>query len=449
MSTPYDLDTPEPEQRPGGTEQQSSQSIPPSPYDAPSRLGQAPPAPRASDILREHTAYNAQPRRISNINGGERAATPFDDVARGIFLLALLVAVVALGYLLYGLWGGMLANPSFQSLPKPDQTRIGQNIDTVVLVLKIGLFVALLAFLFLFYHEETSGYILLATSVFLYLAIPFLTLQILNFNRESTSHMAREALNMLKAMAWMPGVPGSLLIVYDIYRRIAGGMEEAQIRRATLRYGQGVGRQIKHRNVFLGPCWNTPYCRDSIRSKCPVFVAKKGPCWKNKRGCMCEESIILQAQAGDWKQRVAGAVGQMEAKSSPNTTLLGGSGGINHPILTMEQKKERCRQCVIYNKHQEQKYKLLVAATFVVVFGIIALLKSNLVTLVNTVCIAANSVMGRLSYTSASASTQPTGPVLDTTLNGPLVWVILGVITMIILSKLLQLVEYCCFKLKI
>lgn len=450
MSTPYDLDSSEPEQQPAPNPQ-SGQTPPITVYNVPGHnTDQAPPAPRASDILRDHPVYGGQQtRRISNINGGERAATPLDDVARGVFFVALLVAAVALGYLLYGLWGGMLADPNYTHyLTKADHLRIETNITTMVSVLRIGLFVGLIAFLFLFYHEESAGYILLALSLFFSLAVPFISLQILGMNRQIPSHMTRQTLDMIRAIAWMPGVPGSLLIVYDIYRRIAGGLEEAQIRRATLRYGQGVARQSKHRNVFLGPCWNTPFCRDAIRSKCPIYLQKKGPCWRNKRGCMCEESIILQAQAGDWKQRVSGAVSQMEAKKDPNTSLLGG-GGPPAMHLNMEQKKERCRQCVIYNKHQEQKYKVLVVATFALVFGLVALLKSNLVILVDSVSLAANSVLSRFSYTSASAAAQSPTPIISPDLNGPLVWVILGVLTLIILSKLLQLVEYCCFKVKI
>lgn len=450
MSTPYDLDTPEPEQRPGSNPQ-SGQSSSVTLNGVPSQnADQAPPAARASDILRDHPMYGGQQtHRISNINGGERAATPLDDVARGIFFIALLVTVAALGYLLYGLWGGMLADPNYSHyLSKADHLRIQANITTVVSILRIGLLVSLVSFLFLFYHEESAGYILIALSLFFSLGISFGTYNILSMNREVPSHMAKQTLDLMRTIAWLPGVPGALLIVYDIYRRIAGGLEEAQIKRATLRYGQGVARQSKHRNIFLGPCWNTPFCRDSIRAKCPVFVQKKGPCWRHKRGCMCEESIILQAQSGDWKQRVAGAVSQMEGKD-PKSGLLG-AGGPPPMVLNMEQKKERCRQCVIYNKHQEQKYKLLVAATFVLVFGLVALLKSNLVVLVSTVCVAANSVLSRFSYTTANATTaQPAGAMGNINLDGPLVWIVLAVITLIILSKLLQLVEYCCFKLKI
>jgi hypothetical protein len=450
MSTPYDLDTPEPEQRPGegqagGNTTSSSLG---SGSSSPTDLGQH--NARASDILRDHPLYTKHAPRTNNINGGERGATRFDEIAQGILAVALIVVVLCLGYLLYGLWGGFLAEPNYtHGLTHADRLRYHGDVDTAFYVLKIALFIAIAALFFLFYHEESAGYILLAVVLLLDLGIPFATGQIQYFDRQRPSVLTNIVLAGFRALAWLPGIPGGLLIAYDVFRRITGGLEEAQIRRTTLRYGQGVSRQSKHKNVFLGACWNTPFCRDSIRARCPIFLQKKGPCWRHKRGCMCEESIILQAQSGDWKQRVAGAVGQIEGqKKSLGGALLGNAN--TGPLLTMDQKKERCRQCVIYNKHEEQKYKLLVAITFAVVIIGVVLLSQNLINLVNTVTTAADTVMGRFAYSSSPVGNTPAGVAISPSdATGPLAWVILGVITLIILSKLLQLVEYCCFKIKI
>jgi hypothetical protein len=58
---------------------------------------------------------------------------------------------------------------------------------------------------------------------------------------------------------------------------------------------------------------------------------------------MCEESVIRNA---------------MENRPIPKDSLLAANLIPRNNKLTMAQKKERCRTCVIYNEHQRHKYKL-------------------------------------------------------------------------------------------
>ena len=79
----------------------------------------------------------------------------------------------------------------------------------------------------------------------------------------------------------------------------------AAIQRANMRYGGDAHRATaRNQNLFLGRCWQLPYCREQVREKCPIFKRRQGPCWWYKEGCMCEERIVLQAMIDtDWKDK--------------------------------------------------------------------------------------------------------------------------------------------------
>src|SRR5262249_14119457 len=134
-------------------------------------------------------------------------------------------------------------------------------------------------------------------------------------------------------------------VLFDVITRVRIRVREGA-RADQLKYGKGVKEEKDIRNVLLGRCWQLPYCRKFVRERCPIYHARR-TCWKERVGCMCEESVIRNAMSG----RVIPADAVAAAKFIPQ----------NHK-LTMEQKKERCRQCVIYLEHQKHKYKLAMPA---------------------------------------------------------------------------------------
>jgi hypothetical protein len=238
-------------------------------------------------------------------------------------------------------------------------------------------------------------------------------------------------------------VPGFILLIWEVARQLVSKLEIAKTAKANLKYGQGMTlKQAKIRNQFLGPCWNMPYCRETVRSKCPVFLGKRGPCWRNKRGCMCDETIVLNAASGNWKETVASTVTVLEGRKSKASQAISAQQG-----LSSEFKRERCRQCVIYNTHQEQKYKALVAVTFGAAAAFFVLGSGQLISLTEQGYDWFDSVLGRFSF---NGSTGPTANAMQQVhLDAPVAWVLLTLVSIIVLSKVLQFVEYCCFKIKI
>lgn len=134
--------------------------------------------------------------------------------------------------------------------------------------------------------------------------------------------------------------------------RIVSGSRADQIK-----YGRGVRVERDQQNVFMGKCWQLPFCRTYIREKCPIFHSKR-TCWRERVGCMCEEKVIRDALAN---------------KVIPKDAVAAATFIPYNRQLPMAVKRERCRQCVIYNEHQKQKYKLVLPMVVFLFIGLYAL----------------------------------------------------------------------------
>jgi hypothetical protein len=421
------------------------------------------PTGRPSDILRPAGPGGLRPGTPGYGGGGHKAPesnfltdrpiTPADGAVRTIFGFALIALMISLGYLLWGIWSGDLANPHYKQAYTPeDHVRILSNLGMFESVLRISILVTLATALFLYYDEESLGYILVISAVFLIDGVPELSKWLLvAFLKSKPSLATDNVIGAIGSLSWYPAVPGIVLIVWDLIRRFLVALEQARTRRASLRYGQGVAGQIKRRNVFLGHCWNLPYCREPIRSRCPIFIKHKGPCWRYKQGCMCEESIAkLATTPGDWKSAVSSAISKMENKPSANAggnptgnPLLSFSDGAGRPQLSWGEKKQRCRECLIYNTHQEQKYKALSVAVFAFIGSVLYFGNGVLISALSAGFDKFNALLGQMALTGHGDK------VFDQGATDPVCWFVLVVLAILLLSKLLQMVEYCCFTIKI
>ncbi len=393
----------------------------------------------------------------------DRPITPADGAIKSI--TALIVTAIVLGtvYLLFALWSGHAANPTFANDPGgiADQHRILGNLAQVAHIVSIMSWIAVIATVFLYYDIATTGYVMVLIGAIFTFGVPFLTQAVFGIEHVQASKATNLLVTFLSGLGWTPGVPGILLLVLEGARRILFGLQEAKVRRSKFRFGQNVAVHAKRRNVFLGSCWNMPYCREAIRDKCPVHIAKKGPCWRHKRGCMCEESIaVLATSAGDWKSKVAGAVDKIEGRGTPavavagmpparsSNPLLNFTDPSGRPNLTDAERAQRCRECVIYNTHQEQKYKALVGALFVGAAALVYFANGSLIKIMGAFYMRMNMTMSQYSFGPSTAGGSTTLPISASTAV-PISWFIISIALILIVSKMLQLVEYCCFKIKI
>jgi hypothetical protein len=265
--------------------------------------------------------------------------------------------------------------------------------------------------------------------------VPALTGQVYDLRNFKSSVATETLMHDFQNLAWLFFAPGLLWTIGDLLRRFRSAAEAAAVQRANAKYGANVQKQkvTKQKNVFLGRCFEGPYCRTEIRERCPVFMKKRGPCWQYKEGCMCEERIILQAVISkDWKHQAA------KADAAYNF-------GEKRSGLTPAAKRERCRNCVIYNEHQKQKYKAMVAVALVLLPVLLFLNVDLLEAVTSHILAGMEIVMERFSFGESNtgisfAHGRP---------NEGVEWVFIGAVCVVLLAQVMKFIEFWCFKLKI
>ncbi len=376
-------------------------------------------------------------RRPSQKGKGRGTGAPkLDDFARRVLGPAAVLSILLALYLLWGLFSGAWSHQEMGQLTAARRTLQLENIALVFHLLQISSLLMLAALLTACAQVEGIGYWLLGAAALFYAGPSFLANQIYPTRHITASDASKSVLADFQILAWLFAVPGAVWTIVELARRVAAAADLAAIQRANAKYGAGTKTQpkSKQRQVFLGRCWEGPYCRDHVRAKCPIHLKRRGPCWWYKEGCMCEERIVLQAMiAPDWKDQMARA---------QQTQTLGGP----RKSLSPEAKRERCRNCIIYNEHQRQKHKALTAVALVAVPGVLIWQFPVLNAVVNKILLGLDALTKRFTL----GATDPTGiPALHNSAYALIAWVFVFALGVVVLSQVMKVIEYACFKLKI
>ena len=175
---------------------------------------------------------------------------------------------------------------------------------------------------------------------------------------------------------------------------------------------------------------------------------------------MCEENIILLSMGGTEAAQPVNMTKEMgfvpigdiltkgnEAKRANIQTRIGPRGVRipTNPHVTDVQKRERCRNCIIYNEHQRVKYSFFsVPVTLIVpvlVFSQFDTVRMGLSGLLHGL----DSLIGHINFTGnadVNLTRQITGSM-------PIETIIIGCLTFIVMTWAQRFLEYCIFKIKI
>ena len=367
---------------------------------------------------------------------GKGTGTPkLDDFARRILGPAALISILLTLYLFWGLLSGAWSHQAMGVLTLARRTQQLDNITLVFHLLQVSSLLTLAALLTACAQVEGIGYWLLGTAALFYAGPSFLANQIYPVRKITASTASTTVLGDFQLLAWLFAVPGAVWTIVELIRRVAAAADLAAIQRANAKYGAGTKTQpkSKQRQIFLGRCWEGPYCRDHIRAKCPIHIKRRGPCWWYKEGCMCEERIVLQAMiAPDWKDQMA--------RAHQSQTLTG-----PRKHLSPEAKRERCRNCIIYNEHQRQKHKALTVVALIAVPGLLIWQFPVLNAVVNKLLLGLDDLTRRFSF-----GADPSGiPALHNSAYALIAWVFVFALGVVLLSQVMRAIEFFCFKLKI
>lgn len=339
-----------------------------------------------------------------------------------LFFGGILAAIVGLAFLLlyFQRFTGSDPNLSLEQ---------GRNlVETFGKVFLYGALASGIGACFLFWGEEVLGVLMLLLAAAIYFA-PMYVPSMLAGDAQTTSPIPGLALQKIQMGGMAFGLIALFATGWEIYTRVQNRIKYGS-KADSLKFGKGVKEEDDIQLVFLGKCWQLPYCRKFVREKCPIYHARR-TCWKERVGCMCEEKVIANAMMGTTisKDSLSAAKFIPYNKNLPN-----------------EAKAERCRQCVIYNERQRQKYK--VALPLVLLFGAASyvLFREPIKHMLIGVTKSADRFLG-----NASLSGDSTGALNRMSDSGFMIFQeSLAIALMImLLAYLLKLTEFVIFKLKL
>lgn len=235
------------------------------------------------------------------------------------------------------------------------------------------------------------------------------------------------ALNALRLNGLVLGIAAICLQLMDATLRIKNRSKHGS-KGDLMKYGKGIKEEVDYQNIFMGKCWQLPFCRKFVRERCPIYHSRR-TCWRERVGCMCEEEVIR---------------GALEGKTIPRDVVAAAKFIPHNSRVTPAQKAERCRQCVIYNEHQRHKYRLAVPTAFLGAAAVYLLFHTPLDNQMNFLLRRFETTTNNLAFTTSGnvekvVSSQP----------GTMEEILLILVMLFVVSQIMRLVEFSIFKLKI
>lgn len=304
-----------------------------------------------------------------------------------------------------------------------DANQAIRNLDSLGIALIVSALIFMAGMAYAHWGEEVLSPLLLIGAALVFFLPDYLPMIV---STADFNVVTGQALSTVRnAGAWAGGA-AVLVMLLDIGTRVRDRVVQGS-RADQLRYGKDIREQADIRNVFLGKCWQLPFCRKFVRERCPIYHSRR-TCWKERVGCMCEEQVIANA---------------LEGKVIPRDVVAAAKYIPRNAKLTPAQKAERCRQCVIYNEHQKHKYKLALPLCVGLVAGSYVLFKPQLLALMAATIEQGNRFI-RTATAGATRAATPTAPGFDIFQE-----VMLVCLMLIVLAYLMKVVEFFVFKLKI
>jgi hypothetical protein len=349
---------------------------------------------------------------------GEAFAGFLDAMARFLFWAGIVVTLISTAILFFQFQASVNLSGGFNEAQAAANTAL---FGKIMIAGVVSLFVGTT---YMFWGEEVLAAIQILGSALFFFGPPFLPGAM---GGAQPTLAGQAALGAIQTGGLVFGLFSICSLSVDLYLKAKERIRQGA-RADQLKFGKGLKEEKEINNVFMGNCWQLPFCRKFVREKCPIFHSKR-TCWKEQVGCMCEESVINNAMEG----RIIPKDAVAAAKMIP----------INNK-LTSAQKFERCKSCVIYNEHQKQKYKLLLPVTIALFVGAWLLIRANLMYVVDNAIGNLDKMMGKVTF---NASGNVSESINQSSI--PFQEIALGCVMLIVFAYLLKVLEFLIFKAKL
>jgi len=265
--------------------------------------------------------------------------------ARVILQVSLALFVVSLGYILYGVFSGVLNQQV--------DARVINNLRIMGQILAVASTAGALAFCFLTIDELAYAIVAGIIGAGLMFGMPMLVAN----NLAQGDSRAIAVIGEWSKNAGM-GVLAivALRILFEIVQQIRLAEEKRRIR-AELEGELGPKKVKKTGRGVWSPCWGLPYCHEAVREHCPAYKARKS-CWRFGYGCNCDPGLIERLIRSGAMEGGRGAAHTTSAQKTAHEAYV--RSDLQADVIT--RQKERtipCSKCPIYLDHQRQKFKIV------------------------------------------------------------------------------------------
>lgn len=336
--------------------------------------------------------------------------------------------VIATIYLLYGLFSGSMVG-ALSFAREHGNAGFAQNLQLLHTVIKISGLAFLFSIVIRYYQEEVTAYLLLVFGAVIYLGMPALI-------RSSIQNTSAEIAAPILGIDNIYGMIGIITLALSVPLIIMDIWKKATLNSARSKSSEELITSTKDgvSVPIYAHCWQMPYCREYLKKHCGAYK-KRRDCWRSKSGCYCDEEMMLQAMKSSGAER----------QSIP------AAGNIPYAAkkrATSEEKKERCRSCMLYILHQRQKFHLFTPLAFPVVILIMVLLFGPLMKVLGKIVEFTDRLALALSIApgNADAALQKYTVVMRT--SNTIEWVLFICIALVLVSLLLKVIEYLIFDLQ-
>lgn len=355
------------------------------------------------------------------------------SLAQTLVTISAVVIALSAGYLLFGIFTGQLAG--YDGLAPSDRVRIQSNLGLAGTALQGGLIVGSLCAAICFFGAETTGWLLLLLAATFGFGVPF---AFANFGSGTLNAGLKTALTVFPKAAIAPAAVGAFLVFKDLYLKTVSAVREKVFDAKDMEFGtEAVKENRPVRLSVLAKCWEGPYCREFIRTHCPIFQQRKA-CWRERRGCYCDEDIVSNAA-----QKVKGVMLEMAPGSESNFASPTNQQPVRKAQLSDWQKAERCRNCIIYNEHQREKYRIFMPLTILGTLAAAVAFSQPAYFLIKQLVGRLDGLVHRISF-APGGQVRPPMEMADWA-----VWSIVVSLVVMLLSKALQTLEWLVFVKKV
>ncbi|MBU0609107.1 MAG: hypothetical protein KKI08_14570, partial [Armatimonadetes bacterium] len=309
--------------------------------------------------------------------------------ARWALQLAIAGFVVSAGYILYGIFSGVLN----KQVDPAAAERYVRNLRLMGEIMAASGVLGTICFVILTLSEIAYSITMAIVGVALMFGMPILVAS----NLSQAGNQVIGAINEWSRNAGMGIlVVVALRVLYEIVEQIrtAGARRKEKEALEAIEGLQKVKKPPKQ--GIWSPCWKLPYCHDAVREACPAFKARKS-CWRYGAGCNCDPGLIERLIRSGALESGKGASKASSRDKTAHAAYVRSDLQADAPVKAAERTIP-CSKCPIYLEHQRQKFKIVNPIAIVATVALMGVAYIPLRAIYHTVVQAIAAVASRMTF---------------------------------------------------